>query len=101
MHKEIVDIRATDTHLQENIISLDTYITTVNSNNNNFNQYVELIVDSLNARSESIKNLMINLLKSYQFFLDTEFVRYIKAKKYQYDNGEEASAYQLMPSIKY
>ena len=47
MQKAIIDTRATATHLRENIINLDTYMSTVNSNIEKFNQYVNVNVDGL------------------------------------------------------
>ena len=47
MQKAIIDTRATATHLRENITNLDTYMSTVNSNIEKFNQYVNVNVDGL------------------------------------------------------
>ena len=38
MKKSIIDTRATETHLQENLKNLDIFLLTVNSNIENFNQ---------------------------------------------------------------
>ena len=78
--KSIIDIRATATHLQENLTNLDTYMSTVNYNIKNFNQYIKVNVDGLKARGECKDDLIINLFKAYQVASDGEFVRYIKTK---------------------
>ena len=41
----IIETRATATHLRENLTNLDTYNSTVNSDIENFNQYVKVNVD--------------------------------------------------------
>ena len=87
MQKAVIDTRATSTHLRENLNSLDTYMSTVNSDIENFNQYVQVNVDGLKARGESTHNLIINLFKAYQVVSDGKFVRYIKTKRDQYNDG--------------
>ena len=71
MQKVVIDTRATDYHLRENLTSLETYITTVKSNIENFNQHVKLNVEGLNSGSERKNSLMANLFKSYKVSFDT------------------------------
>ena len=87
MKKSTIDTRATSTHLMENLTSLNTYMSTVNLDIENFNQYVEVNVDGLKERCERTDNLMINLFKAYQVASDSEFFRYTKTKQDQYDDG--------------
>ena len=68
----------------------------VNSNINNFKQYVKINVDELKERGESTEDLMINLLKDDQVASDAKFVRHIKASEYQCANGDEMPTFQLM-----
>ena len=96
MQKAIVDTRATASHLRENLTNLDTYITTIDSNIQLFNQYVKVNREGLRARGESTDDLMINLFKGYMNAADRDFVEYIKLKKDQYDEGGEIDAEQLM-----
>ena len=77
----IIKTRDTDTCLQENVMYLDTYITTVNSNFDTFNQFLKLNVDVLKARGKSIDNIMVNIVKAYQLESDAYFVRYLNSKK--------------------
>ena len=53
-------------------------------------------MNRLKARGESTDGPMINIFKDYQLYLDTKFVRYIKAKKYRYGNYGDISADKLM-----
>ena len=78
--KSIIDTHATATHLQENLTNFGTYMSTVNYNIKNFNQYIKVNVDGLKARGECKDDLIINLFKAYQVASDGEFVRYIKTK---------------------
>ena len=87
IQKSVIDKRATSTHLRENLTNLDAYMSTVNSDIENFNQYVQVNVDGLKARGESTHNLIINLFKAYQVASDGKFVRYIKTKRDQYNDG--------------
>ena len=64
MQKSVKDTRATSTYLRENLTNLDTYMSTVNSDIENFNHYVKMNVDGLKARGEQTDDLMINLFKA-------------------------------------
>ena len=55
-------------------------MSTVNSNIENFNQYLKLKMDKLKARGDLTDDLMINLFKAYHVASDCEFVSYIKTK---------------------
>jgi hypothetical protein len=87
MQKAVVDTRATSSFFRENLTSLDTYITTVDSNIELFNQYVRVNQDGLCARGETTDDLVINLFKAYLNVADQNFVDYIKTKKNAYDEG--------------
>ena len=96
MQKAIVDTRATASHLRENLTNLDSYIGTVNSNIQLFNQYVKVNKDGLRARGESTDDIMINLFKGYLHASDSAFVSYIMMKKDQYDEGADMDDERLM-----
>ena len=71
--------------------NLDAYISTVKSNIENFNQYINENVDGLKARGERTDDPVINLFKAYQYAYEGEFGHYIKTKMYQYNNGHNIS----------
>jgi len=96
MQKAIIDTRATASLLRENLSSLDTYMSTVKSNIEQFNKYVKVNWEGLKARGESCDDLMINLFKGYQSASDREFVRYIKQKRDAYDDGGDIQPEALM-----
>ena len=61
-------------------------MSTVNSNIENFNQYVKVNVDGLKARGERTYDLMIEIFKAYQVASGCRNFRYIKTKRYHYDD---------------
>ena len=77
---------------------MDTYLSTVNSEIEKFNQYANVNVDGLKSRGEKMDYIMINLFKSYQLASDGEFVRYINIKRDQYNDGYNVSPDKLMTS---
>lgn len=96
MQKAVIDTRATASLLRENLSSLDTYMSTINSNVKEFNLYVKTNYEGLRARGERCDDIMINLFKGYVSASDSEFVRYIRAKKDKYEDGEDLTPEQLM-----
>ena len=65
MNKAIIDTRVRSTHIKENLTNLDTYMSTANSNIENFKQYVKVNVDGLKARGDRTDDLMFSrLIKS-------------------------------------
>lgn len=96
MQKAVIDTRATASLLRENLSSLDTYMPTVNSNIEDFNKYVKNNYEGLRARGERCDDIMINLFKGYESASDSEFVRYIRAKKDKYEDGDDMEPEQLM-----
>lgn len=89
MQKAVVDTRATSSFFRENLTSLDSYITTIDSNIELFNQYVHVNQDGLKARGETTDDLVINLFKAYMNVADQNFVEYIRTKKNAYDEGTD------------
>ncbi len=71
-------------------------MSTVNSNIELFNQYVKTNKEGLVARGERTDDLLTNLFKAYLVVSDQEFVRYIKAKKDEYDDGGDIDEDKLM-----
>mmetsp|Transcript_26511 Transcript_26511/g.47908 ORF Transcript_26511/g.47908 Transcript_26511/m.47908 type:complete len:172 (+) Transcript_26511:524-1039(+) len=61
MQKAIIDTRATSSLLRENLSSLDTYMATIKSNIEEFNEYVKQNYEGLLARGERCDDIMINL----------------------------------------
>ena len=78
IQKDIIDTRATDTHLRENLTNLYIYMSTVSYYIENFNQYVKVIVYGLKARGGRTDDLRINLFKAYQVSTDSNFSIFIK-----------------------
>jgi hypothetical protein len=81
MRKANTDTRSTASQLQENLTNLDSYISTIDSNIELFNQHVKINRDGLAARGESSDDLIINLFKAYLCLTDRGFVCYMMNKK--------------------
>jgi hypothetical protein len=96
MQKAVIDTRATASLLRKNISSLDTHMSVVKSNIEDFNKYVKVNYEGLKARGERCDDLMINLFKGYECASDREFVRYMKTKKDAYNDGADLEPEQLM-----
>jgi hypothetical protein len=75
--------------------SLDTYIATVDSNNEIFNQYVKTQLAGLKARGET-NDLLTNLFKAYLNVSDEAFVCYIELKKIAFEDGQDIKPDALM-----
>jgi hypothetical protein len=71
-------------------------MSTVDSNIELFNQHVKVNRDGLTARGESSVDLTINLFKAYICVTDRDFVRYMRNKKDDYDDGEDFTVEQLL-----
>jgi hypothetical protein len=96
MRKANTDTRATASQLRENLTNLDSYMSTIDSNIELFNQHVKVNRDGLTARGESSDDLIINLFKAYLCVTDRDFVRYMRNKKDAYDDGEDFTIEQLL-----
>lgn len=96
MKKAVIDTRATANHYRMNLINLDSYMSVVDSNIQLFNQYVKINRDGLKSRGQHYDDIMINLFRGYMHAMDQEFVRYIKDKKDQYDDGADMDEDRLM-----
>jgi len=96
LDRATVDTRSTASHLRQNLTDLDSYMSTVNSNIEEFNNYVKTNQQGLKARGERTDDLMINLFKGYAAAKDANFIKYIDTKKDMYDEGEDITSKQLM-----
>ena len=91
IRKSIIDTLATDIRLRENFTNLYTYMTTVDFEIENLNQYVKFNVNVLKARGYRTDDLMNNLFKAYQVASDGEFFICIHKKRDQYDEGNNTT----------
>ena len=68
----------------------------VNSNIENFNQYISGCVTGLEARGERSEDLLDNLFKGYKVATDGKFVQYIEQKEMEYFDGVHMTTDSLM-----
>ena len=71
----------TSSEIRTKLSSLDGYIVSIGLEIFKFNNYVRVIVESFQARSEVTNNLLVNLFKGYVATLDKTFVSYINSRK--------------------
>jgi hypothetical protein len=90
------DNRSTVRTIRQQLSSLHLYMPTVGHDIPKFNQHVKALVDSLNARGETVNDLLGNLLTAYSVVPDKAFVEYIRTKESAYDEGEDIQAPALM-----
>ena len=91
-----LDTNATVSTIRTQLSNLDKFILTIGSDITKFNQHVKLLVSSLWARKEETKDLLIYLFKAYLAVQDQVFVRYVKDKKTDYEDGAEMNPDKLM-----
>jgi len=90
------DTNATVKFIRERLSSLDTYMTTVDSDITKFNQHVQSNIIALHARGETTHDLLSNLFKGYAAASDRAFVAYIAKKEDEYEEGTIIEPKKLM-----
>ena len=80
-HKAIIETGTRSPNMRDNLASLHTYITTVNSNSQRFKKYAKIKYEALTAICDGFDNMMSNLIKVYLASLDKQFLSYIQQKK--------------------
>lgn len=96
MNKTIIDTRATSTTLLSNLMNLDDYMATCNSNIELFNQYAKVNYEGLKARGEDVPSFIVYLFKGYKAAADEQFRKYIQYQRDAYDQGENMDHNLLM-----
>ena len=76
-----IDTRPTTIYICLALSNLDTYITVVDNDIENFNLYVK----EQHNRGEGSQDLLINIFKAYLVVSDKAFVYYINRKKETYE----------------
>jgi hypothetical protein len=94
------ETNATSKYLRDNIRKLDQCIVKIDSNIIKFNNYVQEQLEGLPARGETTHDLLTNLFRAYKSVSYKEFIRYIKDKETDYENGEDVTAGELMSKAK-
>ena len=84
-----MDIRATLSHIRENLVSLDIYMAKVFKNINKFNEYITKLRLNLKGRGGVTHDLLTNLWNAHLSVPDSAFVAYIQRKRGAYDEGED------------
>jgi hypothetical protein len=88
-----LDTNATTNQIRTKLSSLDAYISTIDSDIGQFNQYVKLLVQSLTARNQSTLDLLINLFKGYGAVSNKVFCAcWLLRKQSNGEEGEEMAA---------
>ena len=82
--------------IRTKLTNLDEYLGEVENDIVHFNHYVQMLIDSLTARGETIQDLITNLFKAYAAFSDSVFVRYISDIQTKWEEGEDIDSNKLM-----
>jgi hypothetical protein len=97
MCKANTDTRATTSQLRETLMNIDSYILTIDSSIELFNQHVKINRDGLTAcRESSYYGLIINIFKAYLRVTDIYCVRYMRNTKDANDDGEDFTVEKLL-----
>eukprot|EP00957_Ditylum_brightwellii_P153073 11651853-Ditylum_brightwellii.AAC.1 len=96
MFKAVIDTAVISAQLQENLINIPNYMLQVNSNIEQFNQWVKFKRQSLLARSEEVGNIMTHLFSGYQQAQDCNFWECISDKKVGFEEGQQIAPDALM-----
>ena len=91
-----IDTNATTTFIRGRLSSLDTYMKSVDSDVEKFNEHVKNQMDSLNARGQTTQDLLANLFKGYDETSDNTFRAYISKKQDDYHDGVEIAPEHLL-----
>jgi len=91
-----IDTRATVRQIRSKLMSLPSYLASINQDIPAFNRYVLDLLEQLHARGETTHDLLANLFESYKSVTDKDFVALIKHKENQYDDGEDIDVHRLM-----
>jgi hypothetical protein len=96
IRKAHVDTRATVSFIRTALSSMDTKMMALDSDISKFIAYVKNQVIALEAREETITDLLVNVFKGYVTAQDPEFALFIKRKKDGYDEGGDITVTSLM-----
>ena len=96
-----IDTNATCRHIRERLGDLDAQMETLDSDIGLFNDYVNGLTISLQARGEITMDLLPNLFKGYKKASDQVFVTYIGKKQDDYDDGIVVTSASLMAAAKH
>jgi hypothetical protein len=83
MNKTIINIRATSTIVLANLMNLDDYMATCNSNIDVFNHYATVHYKVLKAKGVDDPSFIIYILKGYKAAADEQFVSASKTNEMQ------------------
>jgi hypothetical protein len=91
-----VDTRATITVIRTRLSTLDAKISELQDNIVELNEFVKTQQAGLVARGERTSDLLVNLFKAYKACADEEFLRWIKRKEDEYNEGQNITPEELM-----
>ena len=91
-----IDTNATTQSIRMKLSNLDEYIVKIDSDITKFNNYVKMLISSLQARGQRTEDLLSHLFKGYMAASDKTFVRYIESKKEKYEEGKVLEPDRLM-----
>jgi hypothetical protein len=91
-----IDTNATTSFIRARLSSLDKYMTSVKSDVEKFDIYVQTQMAALNSRGARTEDLLTNLFKGYMAASDKEFRTYINTHQEEYFDGANLTPKALM-----
>ena len=91
-----LDTNVTTSWIRTQLSSLDKYMMIISNDIGKSNFHIQTLMGSLTARGETSTDLLTNLLKGYDKFLDKTFVAYMDRKKEDYEDGKYTTPKQTM-----
>ena len=95
IRKSYLDSNATSSMIRIKLANLDEYIVQVKNVIAKFNNYVKVLIETLNARGETSHDLITTLFQAYDAYSHQNFVKYISDIQWE-DNQKPFTATQLM-----
>ena len=96
MNKTIIDTQATSAAFRRDLMHLDAFMATCNSNIELFNNHVNIATSGLEVRGEKIDDLITHHFTRYKIANDVKFVAFIDLQKSSYLQGSDLTRELLM-----
>ena len=84
-----MQMQMTTSMIRTKLSSLDLYIQTIDCNVTGFNEYVNVLVETLRHRGEQPTDLPTNLWRAYASCRNVTFTDYIGRMQEEHDAGKE------------
>ena len=91
LRESCLDSNATSSMIRIKLANLDENIVQVKHDISKFNNYVEVLVESIRTRGETTNDLITNLFQAYAACYDQNFIKYISDIQSQWEDNKTLS----------